>query len=124
MRKLILCLFFSLFAASGFSQTIIQNSGWLTLINNTKFNGKWGAALDVQFRSADNWSYIRNVLVRPGITYYLSDKSNITAGYLYANTHNKLATGSSDLLEQRIWEQFIYAHKIRSSFATHRARLE
>lgn len=124
MKKLIVLALLLASATTGFAQTIIQNSGWLTLINSTRISDKWGAVLDVQFRSADNWSYVRNILVRPGVTYFLNDKSNITVGYLYANTHAKLATGSTDLSEQRIWEQFIYNHKIKSSFATHRLRLE
>jgi hypothetical protein len=124
MKKLLLMMAFATLTLNTIAQTQIQNSGWLTLVNNTKFNEKWGVALDVQFRSADNWSYLRNVLVRPGITYYINSASNVTAGFLYATTRTELPTGTTNLVEQRIWEQFIYNHKIKSSFATHRLRLE
>jgi len=124
MKKFILASLLLIVALNGAAQTQIQNSGWLTLINNTKFNEKWGVALDLQVRSADNWSYVRNILIRPGITYYFNGSTNATAGYLYAPTRTQTPTGDFTLLEQRIWEQLAYSHKIKSSFATHRVRLE
>lgn len=124
MRKFLLLALFLFIALTGTAQKQIQNSGWLTLVNNTKFNAKWGAALDFQVRSADNWSYVRNVLIRPGITYYFNGSTNATVGYLYAPTRTETLSGNFTLLEQRIWQQVVYNHKIKSSFATHRVRLE
>lgn len=108
------------------AQTYQQNSGWLAFFNSTKFNKKWGLALDVQVRTADDWGYVRNTLFRPGLTYYLNDKSNVTAGYMLATTNNKFSPipNKQTLLEHRIWEQYIINHKISSVFAMHRFRLE
>lgn len=121
MKKL---LFVALFGALGFSQlsaqTVQQNTGWFALFNATKFNSKWGLALDIQVRSADDWAYVRNTLFRPGLTYYINDRNNVTAGYALITTDNKVNT----LLEHRIWEQYILTHKISSVFAMHRFRLE
>jgi hypothetical protein len=124
MKNFKLLVFFLLLSQAVFAQTTIQNSGWLTLVNNTKVSEKWGVAFDFQVRSADNYAYVRNILIRPGITYYFNNKANATVGYLYAPTRTEAPTGNFTLLEQRIWEQFIYNHKIKSSFATHRFRLE
>lgn len=125
MKKLALGLLFLVSTGTLSAQTNIQNSGWLALFNSTKFNEKWGLAFDAQFRSSDNWEYVRNVLIRPGITYYINDRSNVTAGYLYTTTDTRLiGTSNTILTENRIWEQYIYTHKLKSSFVTHRARLE
>ncbi len=127
MKKIVfvaLILFLALNQSN--AQTIHQNSGWGAFFNSTKFNEKWGLALDIQVRTADDWSYVRNTLFRPGLTYYLNNKSNITAGYLLATTNNKFSPipNKQTLLEHRIWEQYIYNHKISSIFAMHRLRLE
>lgn len=122
-RSVIITLLF-LSAKTLFAQTTIQNAGWLTLVNNTKLDGKWGLTLDAQFRSADNWSYIRNILVRPGISYALTDRSMLSAGYLYSTLHTRLATGNTTFTEQRAYEQYNFNHKLKSSFVTHRLRLE
>ncbi|MBB2146768.1 DUF2490 domain-containing protein [Pedobacter sp. LMG 31464] len=125
MKKLALSLLLFMAIGTISAQTNIQNSGWLGLFNSTKFNEKWGFAFDAQFRSSDNWEYVRNVLIRPGITYYINNKNNVTAGYLYTTTYNKLVgTSNNTLTEHRAWEQYVLSHKLRSSFVSHRFRLE
>jgi len=107
------------------AQTVNQTSGWLFLLNNTKINDKWGTYLDVQFRSADHVDYLRNFLFRPGITYYVNDKSEVTVGYLLNKTFNRLnGAANNSLTEHRIWEQFIYKQKISTISLSHRFRLE
>lgn len=107
------------------AQTINQTSGWLFLLNNTKINDKWGAYLDVQLRSSDDIGYLRNFLFRPGVTYYASDKSEITLGYLLNKTFTRLdGQANNSLSEHRIWEQFIYKQKISTISISHRLRLE
>jgi hypothetical protein len=107
------------------AQTINQNSGWLFLLNNTKFNKNWGAYLDMQLRSADEWGSVRNFLFRPGVTYYLNDQHEFTLGYLLNQTFMKVA-GSSDnvLTEHRVWEQYVHKHKLSTISVSHRFRLE
>lgn len=121
MRRIIFLLTITFFAVNQSSaQTKHENSGWLFLLNSTKFNEKWGMHLDVQVRSNDNWEAVKNVLFRPGITYYIDKKQNVTAGYLLVSTDNGVKT----TYEQRIWEQYILTHKISSIFTAHRFRLE
>ena len=107
------------------AQTVVQNSGWLFLMNTTKFNDKWGMHFDFQVRSQDEWNGVRNLLIRPGITYYLNKNSDVTLGYLLTPTYNKPAGLPSFILnENRIWEQYIYKHKISAVNISHRFRLE
>ncbi|MES2650613.1 MAG: DUF2490 domain-containing protein [Bacteroidota bacterium] len=121
MRRLFLLAAITILAVQHVSaQTKQENAGWLFLLNSTKFSEKWGMHLDVQVRSGDNWESTKNILFRPGITYYIDKNQNVTAGYLLASTKAVPST----LFEHRIWEQYIINHKISSVFAAHRFRLE
>lgn len=125
MKYLIFTFSLSLFVLNGFSQHVKQNSGWLMFLNSTKFNEKWGLHLDVQLRTADGWDGVRNVLFRPGVTYFINKNSNATAGYLLTNTYlTNDGAESTTLTEHRIWEQYIHTHRIQALYAQHRFRLE
>ncbi len=107
------------------AQTQIQNSGWLFLMNTTKFNDKWGMHMDVQLRTNDEWDGIRSLLVRPGLTYYINGSSDVTLGYLYTPTFVNLdGIAKSSITEHRIWQQYIYKHKLAAANISHRFRLE
>ena len=127
MKKILLSALVLLIMVSGklYAQTQHQNSGWFMFLNNTKFNDKWGLQFDVQLRSADDWGYLRNTLVRPALQYFINNKHNVALGYLWQTTHTE-SVGSPDLTlhEHRIFEQYIYSHKIKSVFASHRFRVE
>lgn len=126
MNKLLLLLVISTFALCKVSaQTQYQNAGWLMFVNNTKFSEKWGMQLDAQLRSADNWDYVRNTLVRPAVQYFINDQNNVALGYLWQTTDFRLVGVSKNLFsEHRIFEQYIHMHKIKSIFASHRLRVE
>jgi hypothetical protein len=126
MRKIYILAFFAFFSYNiSFAQTQNQNSVWFMGLNSTKFNDKWGLHFDFQLRSADKVDYLRNVLIRPGITYYINSKQNATLGYLLTTTHTELPDNADyTLTEHRIWQQYILSHKIKSVFASHRVRLE
>lgn len=131
MRKILLLAIFSFTALLLQAQTVTQNTGWLLFLNSTKFNEKWGLHFDFQLRSQNNWDGVRNVLVRPGITYYINKSSNATLGYLYTPTflqNNSVVGGvspKSTLTEHRIWQQYIYSHQPwKGAALSHRFRLE
>ena len=109
-----------------YAQTQHQNTGWFLFLNNTKFNEKWGLQFDLQIRSADDWGHVRNTLVRPALQYFINKNSNVALGYLWQTTQVK-QSGADDYIslnEHRIFEQYIYNHKISSVFASHRLRVE
>jgi hypothetical protein len=131
MRKIFLLAIFSFSSLLIQAQTVNQNTGWFLFLNSTKFNEKWGLHFDFQLRSQNNWNGVRNVLIRPGITYYINKNSNATLGYLYTPTflqdNNVIAGGSikSTLTEHRIWQQYIYSHQPwKGAGLSHRFRLE
>jgi len=125
MIRILLSLVLFSISMAGVAQTIHQNSGWLFLLNNTKLSNKWGTHLDVQFRSADSWEHIRNVMFRPGLTYFINKKQDVTLGYLLNETHHSSNTvNNKKLTEHRIWEQYILKHKISTINVSHRVRVE
>lgn len=99
-------------------------SGWGAWFHNQKLSEHWGLSFDAQFRSADKWSYLKNPLLRPGVSYYFAKNKYATVGYLFTGTHRKTATENTFRPEHRTWEQFIYSHKIKTAPVSHRFRLE
>lgn len=126
MRKLILSTVFLLgIIGKLFAQTQYQNSGWFMFVNNTKFNEKWGLQFDAQVRSADDWDHVRNTLIRPALQYFINKDHNVALGYLWQTTQNQVeGTSNTFLHEHRIFEQYIFNHKLSSIFASHRVRVE
>ncbi len=126
MQKLFTCLIVLLpLSKISFSQTTHENTGWLAWFNTWKFSKNFGLTSDVQFRSADDWEYIRTILIRPGLTYYINGKSNETIGYAYIGSFNRLPEPSKNALtENRIWEQYIYNMKFGRTSLQNRFRLE
>ena len=122
MRKILPLLFILMSLNSVLqAQTVHQNTGWLFLMNSSKFNDKWGAHLDLQVRSSDDVKNVRNLLIRPGLTYFFNSTNNLTLGYLFTQTYTP---GAESITENRAWEQFIHTHKITSVNVSHRFRLE
>src|SRR6202000_366244 len=99
-------------------------SGWGAWFHTQKFSEHWGMMFDAQFRSADDWAYLKNPLIRPGVSYYFKKHKIATVGYLYTGTHKVTDTENTFRREQRIWEQYIYTHKIQRTSVMHRFRLE
>ncbi|RYU90764.1 DUF2490 domain-containing protein [Mucilaginibacter terrigena] len=100
-------------------------SGWVGVFHTQKFSPKWGASFDAQFRSANHYDYLQNVLLRPSVNYYFGNKM-AALGYAYIATNNHLDNGTETFRpESRIWEQLIINTKIgRVSTLQHRFRLE
>jgi len=125
-RKAFLFLVFTAcFSLTLSAQTSSENSGWLAWFNTYKFSKHFGLTSDVQFRSADDWQYVKNILIRPGLTYHFNTKSNVTVGYAFIGTYNRLADSlKNSLTENRIWEQYIYNLKFGQVSLQNRLRLE
>ena len=124
MRSKYLYLFLFLVPFASLSQ-VTEQSGWLATFNSIKLNKNWGLHFDMQLRSADDLEYAKNLIVRPGLTYFISSKQNATAGYAFIQTYaNPDLIGASDKTEHRIWQQYIRSYKIKNVPISHRFRLE
>lgn len=102
----------------------VQKSGWLASFNTFKLNNKTSLHFDAQLRSTDEIKNIQTLLLRPGINYHINPSMSVTAGYGFI--HNRLIKSevTGYVNENRIWEQFIIAHKIKTISIAHRFRLE
>ncbi|PRY54520.1 uncharacterized protein DUF2490 [Arcticibacter pallidicorallinus] len=102
-----------------------ENSGWAAWFNSYRVSDKVGIHFDGQLRTSDDFESIKNVLIRPGVTWFFDDTKNATAGYALIRTYQKLdGISDADLTEHRIWQQFIYHQKVSRASLTHRFRLE
>ncbi|MEB0262374.1 MULTISPECIES: DUF2490 domain-containing protein [unclassified Mucilaginibacter] len=100
-------------------------SGWAALFHSQKFSDKWGMSFDAQFRSANHYDYLQNVLLRPSVNYYFDNNKMAALGYAYIATNNKVAGVETFRPESRIWEQLIINTKIsKATTLQHRFRLE
>lgn len=109
----------------GLSAQVHENSGWAAWFNSYRVSDKLGIHFDGQLRSSDDLESVKNILIRPGITWFFDESKNVTAGYALIRTHQKLeGVADPNLTEHRIWQQFIYNQKVSRASLTHRFRLE
>lgn len=106
------------------AQTTNQHSGWGALFFSQKLSDKVGIHFDFQMRSADDLKYLRNTLIRPGVTYFIDKTKNATLGHALILTNQEPGSSLNNLSEHRIWEQFIYNQRLGKIPLTHRFRLE
>lgn len=97
------------------------NSLWSAWFNSTKINDQWQLISDVQVRSSDEAKFVRNVLVRPGLSYAVSPNTAVAAGYAYIGSYSP---DQPDTLEHRLWQQVVHRQALAAGQLQHRVRLE
>jgi Protein of unknown function (DUF2490) len=110
MRKGILLALIGLSAATAGAQTkktiTSQEQVWLGYFNQTRFTDRWGIWAEAQLRTQDDFfNKLNQSILRGGLTYYIYDKSKLTAGYAWVN--NFPGEGHRDIsqTEHRFWQQ-------------------
>ena len=101
-----------------------QFSGWLATFNTVKVGQKTSIHSDVQWRSGDDLRFTQTLLLRAGLNYHVTSRSTITAGYAFIHNYRNMGSVDGYVPEHRIWEQYIYSHKISKLNISHRFRLE
>src|SRR5262245_43940871 len=99
-KKISLLIIVLIFLVRVSAQTTNENIGWFAWFNTYRFSKDWGFYFDGQIRSADDWSYVRTLLLRPGITYFFDAKNNVTIGYAYIASYNQLPAPSKNRLDE------------------------
>jgi hypothetical protein len=126
MKKVFLLPVFFLataFLFNAHSQTY-QFSGWLASFNTIKTSKKTSIHFDAQLRSSDEIEKLQTILLRPGLNYHIASNKIATLGYALIANRVVLRNYDELVTEHRLWEQFIYTHKIKSFVITHRFRVE
>jgi hypothetical protein len=121
MRRLLFIVLLLLSPVLLFAQTV-EHAVWGTFFNTTQINAKWGVQFDIQFRSANEYKYLRNMLIRPAIIYNLNRTNSIGLGYVLNDTYTHTSTPNTS--ENDIYEQFIHTQGIKAITITNRFRLE
>jgi len=106
------------------AQSQSQFNGWLGSFNTFKTGKKTSIHADVQLRSTDEIKQVQSVLIRSGLNIHLNKKTIVTVGYAFISNKRTVLNVSGYAPEHRIWEQFLYNHKLKNIFVAHRFRLE
>jgi len=122
MKNIFLFLALFLYAQQTSAQT--QSSGWLATFNTFKTGKKTSIHSDIQWRSGDEFKFTQTLLLRAGLNYHLNKNATITAGYAFIHNYRNMGGVDGYVPEHRIWEQFIYSHKLCKVNISHRFRLE
>ncbi|SDQ65381.1 DUF2490 domain-containing protein [Flagellimonas zhangzhouensis] len=99
---------------------------WYMYFGTNKVSKRLSVHTEAQFRLYETTSNFNQLLLRTGLNYHISPEAIATAGYGYIDTDNTFYDGDFDinLIEHRIFEQFILKNKVWELLFEHRYRLE
>lgn len=102
------------------STSTTQPRGWTSYFGAHRFTKHWGLHFDGQYRAS--WADpFDQLLIRPGLNYYLKNNLFITLGHAYIRTTSSQGLTNN---EQRIWQQALWSPKVRGAVTAHRFRQE
>ena len=113
MKKVLSILVFTFF----FLNVQGQENGpgnWLIYIGSKQLNSKWNLHHEVQYRNYNTLGDLEQLLLRTGLGYQLSSRSNFLLGYGYINSENFIGNVNDQITieEHRIFERDIHAQKV------------
>lgn len=92
--------------ASAQKNIVPQQQVWLGYFNQTRLSKHWGLWLDVHYRTRDNWvEDPGQFIARLGGSYYLNDRTKLTAGYALVNHFPADNHPGISQPEHRPWQQ-------------------
>lgn len=97
---------------------------WLGYFNQTRLSNKFSLWLDLHARRTDFLDRWTTTIVRPGLTYHLSDHARFTAGYAYASHWPALESQNTVRPEHRLWQQISWGSRSRKLQLNQWVRLE
>ncbi|MGY3052787.1 hypothetical protein ACVWYG_000983 [Pedobacter sp. UYEF25] len=105
------------------AQSKAAHAGWFTLTNNVKLTERLSGFTDVQLRTSDHLSFLKQVEVNAGINYNFLTNQEIGFGGVFASTRqSQLVHLKED--DRRVFEQYLLKQNLWSAGITHRFRLE
>ncbi len=109
--------------------SIAQDSdlgNWLVYIGSKQLNEKWNLHHEVQYRNYDAIGDLEQLLLRSGLGYTFSNKSNLLLGYGYILSENYVGNSNDKVAvnEHRIFQQFITKQRLGKLGLQHRYRFE
>lgn len=99
---------------------------WMIYFGNKQINSKWNLHHEVQYRNYNAVGDLEQLLLRTGLGYNLTEKTNLLFGYGYILSENYI--GDTDekfqVNEHRIYQQLITKQKFKNLSIQHRYRFE
>jgi hypothetical protein len=100
---------------------------WLIYFGDKKINSKWNWHNEVQYRNYNFIGDLEQLLIRTGFGCNLSEKNNnVLLGYGFILSQNYIegTDNKVDIIEHRIYQQFITRQNFSRFFLQHRYRFE
>ena len=105
---------------------------WYMYFGTNRIADRWSIHSEAQFRYYETLGNFNQMLLRTGLNYHINPNAMVTGGYAYIDTdptfeERPLADASfagNEILEHRIFQQFILRDKVWEFLFEHRYRLE
>jgi hypothetical protein len=127
MKKIILP-FALLFTLVNYAQEIGDDElgSWHMYFGTNKISEKVSLHTEAQFRYYENGKNFNQLLLRTGVNYHINPNAIATFGYGFIETDGTFSEldDLDNLIEHRIFEQFILKNKVGQFNFEHRYRLE
>ncbi|WP_299250695.1 DUF2490 domain-containing protein [uncultured Cytophaga sp.] len=128
MYKKILLLMAIIVSVDSFAQSkniYHDNFIWTQYVIKGQFAKKWSASLDIGYRSHNYADKVAQYYVRPFITYQISSKVNVLAGYAYFESSQYL-NGYQNFMrpENRLVQRLTVTQNVGRVEIKHRYRIE
>jgi hypothetical protein len=128
MLKKIVFVLLLLSASNSFAQTkntYHDNCVWTQYLVKVQFAKKWSVSLDLGYRMHNFANNVSQYYIRPLLTYNISPKVNLIAGYAHFET-NQFLNGYSDFMrpENRFVERLTVTQNVGRVEIKHRYRVE
>ena len=130
IRKFITCILlaipFVFFSTVGKGQDS-ELGNWFIYFGNKQINPKWNWHSEVQYRNYNFIGDLEQLLIRTGIGYNLSENNNnvhLGYGFILSQNYIESTDDKVDVIEHRIYQQFITRQNFGRVFLQHRYRFE
>ena len=137
-RTLLLICLGGVFFCSAQDESAPELSGedetgiWYMYFGMNRISEKWSVHTEAQFRYYETSSNFNQLLLRTGANYHINQNAIATIGYAFIDTDPSfldspfadMSFSGNEILEHRIFEQFILTNKVWEFLFEHRYRLE
>lgn len=138
LRTLLLTILGGVFFCSAQDEFAAERSGenemgiWYMYFGMNRVSEKWSIHTEAQFRYYETSGNFNQLLLRTGANYHVNPNAIATLGYAYIDTDpsfsespfTDMAFSGNEILEHRIFQQFILKNKVWEFLFEHRYRLE
>jgi hypothetical protein len=127
LKLYIACFVFSFLIFKSLNAQTNEVGNWLVYFGNQKINNKWNVQSDFQYRNHQVLNQRNQFLARAGVGYNLTaDNHNLLLGFAYIATdsYDAINTFKETKQESRIYQQYLYKHRVNDMYVNHRIRLE